>query len=109
MADGVWVSDSVARLDWFGSELSVRLKGFGSLGISGGLFSQQICLIPLKNDGNVVPTAYFYPINGIIPPDSTVGTMGTLSQFEVILNTVDNRPVYLNTGEFRLTFLLDEH
>ena len=106
--DGIFESDSVARIDWFGSELSVHLVGFGPLGISGGQFTQQICLIPIKNDGAVVPTAYFFPINGIIPPKSLVSVIGNINQFEVRLRTKDNRPVYLTAGEFRLTLELNE-
>ena len=108
-ADGLFEGDSIPRLDWFGSEVSVKLEGFGPLGISSGQFTQEICLIPLKNDGNTVPPAYFYPINGIIPPSCTLAMAGTISQFDVALTTIDNRQVYLNGGEFRLTFVLEEY
>jgi len=57
--DGLHEADSMARIDWFGSGVSLQLEGLGSLSIRNGNRSNELARIPLAI--GQVTNEYIYP------------------------------------------------
>jgi len=103
----IFTAPSYARMDWFGNNISVRLKGFGNISISNGSSSNELCQVPLSV--STVSNEYLYPVQGLVSPWILVNALDNLSKYAFEFRSETGQIVPLLEGSVNIVLELREY
>lgn len=108
--DGQHDATNLAKLDWFGNTLSIKLDGFGSLSVVNSSSSNIIATLNLSNkNGNLyqIDTSSFFPVT-IFPPSQIssykLSFLGSRND-----SSGNPKDIIFLEGEIQLTFQIMEY
>lgn len=103
----LFTAPNYARLDWFGNNISVRLKGFGPVSIRNGSSSYELCQVPLSVA--TVTNEFLYPNQGLISPWILINALDNLSRYSFEFRSETNQIIPLLEGSVNCVIELREY
>lgn len=103
--DGIFTSDVYPKMNYFGDSIECQIGGFGSLMLKNGAPSEQIATIPIIR---TTSNAYYYPSNGLIPPEIPCRVGSSVNSFTVKFIGRDKQCIAYD-GDVIVNFVITEY